>query len=179
MAGSVIFSGRLTIIFTRHAENAKRPGKPAFPDFQGHFHEHEGRLECGTSRAARWRVEASSNEAPAEVSHPVEPTLPLGITRSIDHPQQGFADARHVGEGPADRHVLGGTIDRFVPAYDEPRRPSRKQPPQMAGSLSIALDCPPDRFAAIATHSSGQPATRLAPIKSVLSQYGPSGSGGC
>ena len=68
---------------------------------------------------------------------------------------------------------------RHTHCDDEPRRPSRKQPPQMAGSLSIALDCPPDRFAAIATHSSGQPATRLAPVKSVLSQYGPSGSGGC
>jgi hypothetical protein len=47
------------------------------------------------------------------------------------------------------------------------------------GSLSMRLDCPPDRFAAIATHSSGQLATRLAPVKSVLNQYGPPGSPGC
>ena len=36
--------------------------------------------------------------APAVVSHPVEPTLPLRIARGIDHPQQGFTGGRHDDE---------------------------------------------------------------------------------
>ena len=98
MAHSLIFTRLPESISNRHAENAKRPGKPPFPDFQCHFHEHEGRLDCWTSRAARSRVEASSDEAPAVVSHPVEPTLPLRFARRIDHSQQGFVDGRHAGE---------------------------------------------------------------------------------
>jgi hypothetical protein len=47
---------------------------------------------------SRSRVEASSDEARAVVSHPVEPTLPLGIARRIDHPQQGFTVGRHAGD---------------------------------------------------------------------------------
>ena len=68
---------------------------------------------------------------------------------------------------------------RHTHCDDEPRRPSRKQPRGWRAHCQLPLDCPPDRFAAIATHSSGQLATRLAPVKSVLSQYGPSGLGGC
>jgi hypothetical protein len=49
MAGSLISTGLLKIISNRHAENAKRPGQPSFPDFQCHFHEHEGRLDFWTS----------------------------------------------------------------------------------------------------------------------------------
>jgi hypothetical protein len=98
MAHSLIFTRLLKIISNRCAENAKKSGKPAFPDFQCHFHEHEGRLDCWTSRAARWRVEPSSDEAPAVVFHPVEPTLPLCISRRIDHLQQGFTGERHADE---------------------------------------------------------------------------------
>jgi hypothetical protein len=53
MAGSLIFTGLLKIIFNRHAENAKRPGKPAFPDFQCHFRGHESGLE-------RWNIASVS-----------------------------------------------------------------------------------------------------------------------
>src|SRR6266404_3480398 len=53
---------------------------------------------CWTSRAARWHVEPSQDEAPAAVSHPVEPTLPLRIARRIDHSQPRFTDGRYAGE---------------------------------------------------------------------------------
>jgi hypothetical protein len=86
MAGSLISTGLLKIISNRHGENAKKPGTPPLPDFQGHFRGHEGRLDCWRSRAARRRVEPSSDEAPAIVSHPVEPTLPPGIARPIEPP---------------------------------------------------------------------------------------------
>jgi hypothetical protein len=43
----------LEIISNRGAENAKRPGKPAFPDFQGHFRGHESGLE-------RWNIASGS-----------------------------------------------------------------------------------------------------------------------
>ena len=88
MAECLIFKRLLKIISNRRAENAKRPGKPPFSDFQGHFRRHEGRLDCWTSRAVRWRGEPSSDEAPAVISHPGEPTLPLGIACRIDHPEQ-------------------------------------------------------------------------------------------
>jgi hypothetical protein len=69
MAHSLISTRLLEVISNRRAGNAKRPGKPPFPDFQGHFHGNEDDLDCWTSRAARWRVESSSDEAPAEVFH--------------------------------------------------------------------------------------------------------------
>ncbi len=40
-----MWSRLLKIISNRRAENAKRPGKPPFPDFQGHFHGNEDDLE--------------------------------------------------------------------------------------------------------------------------------------
>ena len=40
MAECLIFKRLLKIISTRRVENAKRLGKPPFPDFQGHFHEY-------------------------------------------------------------------------------------------------------------------------------------------
>ena len=98
MAHSLIFTRLLKIISNRCAENAKKPGKPPLPNVQGYFHEHEGQLDRWKSRAARWRVEPNSDEAPAVVSHPVEPTLPLRISRRIDHLQQGFTDGRHAGK---------------------------------------------------------------------------------
>jgi hypothetical protein len=88
MAHSLISTRLLKIISNRGAENAKRPGKPPFPDFQDHFHGHEDDLDCWTSRAARRRVDASSDKASAVVSHPIEPTLPLRIARRIDHPER-------------------------------------------------------------------------------------------
>ena len=93
MAECLIFKRLLKIISNRRAENAKRPGKPPFSDFQGHFRRHEGRLDCWTSRAVRWRGEPSSDEAPAVISHPGEPTLPLGIACRIDHPEQWLISA--------------------------------------------------------------------------------------
>jgi hypothetical protein len=51
MAHSLDFHEAAENHFQPHAENAKRPGKPPFPDVQGHFHEHEGRLDGWTSRA--------------------------------------------------------------------------------------------------------------------------------
>jgi hypothetical protein len=39
MAHSLISKGLLEIISNRRAENAKRPGKPPFPNFQRHFQE--------------------------------------------------------------------------------------------------------------------------------------------
>jgi len=45
MAHSLISTRLLKIISNRRAENAKRPGKPPFPDFQGHFHGNEDDLE--------------------------------------------------------------------------------------------------------------------------------------
>jgi hypothetical protein len=86
----------------------------------------------------------------AVVSHPVEPTLPLGIARSIDHPQQGFTDSdgRHAGESedapfqpahPVCSEVPSVDQRRQTDRDDESRRPSRKQPSPMAGSLSIAF----------------------------------------
>jgi hypothetical protein len=39
MAHSLISTRLLEIISNRRAENAKRPGKPPFSDFQGHFQE--------------------------------------------------------------------------------------------------------------------------------------------
>jgi hypothetical protein len=39
MAHSLISAGLLKIISNRRAENAKRPGKPPFPNFQRHFQE--------------------------------------------------------------------------------------------------------------------------------------------
>src|SRR5271157_1430357 len=86
MAGSLISTGPLKIIFNRHAENAKRPGKPPFPDFQGHLRGHERGLDCWTLGAARWRVEPSSDEAPAVVPRPVQPTLVLRIAHRIEPP---------------------------------------------------------------------------------------------
>jgi hypothetical protein len=82
MAHSLISKRLLEVISNRHAENAKRPGKPPFPDFQGHFHGNGDDLDWWKSPAARWRVEPNSDEAPAVVSHPFEPTLSLPIDLS-------------------------------------------------------------------------------------------------
>ena len=72
-------------------------------------------------------------------------TPPLRIARRIDIPSKGFADARHGGEEPATpMYSEVPSIDqrRHTHCDDEPRRPSRKQPPRMAGSLSIAFGLP-------------------------------------
>jgi hypothetical protein len=139
MAHSLIFTRLLKIISNRRAENAKRPGKPAFPDFQCHFHEHEGRLDWWTSRASRSRAEASSDEARAVVSHPVEPALPIPIGRRIDRPQQGLPNGFYAGETkdapfePAQpvRSKEGSVYQRrHTHRDDELRRPSGKQPPR-------------------------------------------------
>src|ERR1700730_9840333 len=97
MAHSLISTGPLEIISNRHAENAKRPGKPPFSDVQGHFHGDGCRSGGWKWRPARRRVDASSDKASAVDSHPAEPTLPLSVACRIDHPQQGFPDRRHAG----------------------------------------------------------------------------------
>jgi hypothetical protein len=52
-AGLLISTGLLKIISNRYAENAKKLRKPPFPDFQSHFHKHEGRL-------GRWNIASGS-----------------------------------------------------------------------------------------------------------------------
>ena len=42
MAAHLIFKRLLEVISNRSAGNGRSPGKPTFPDFQGHFHGHEG-----------------------------------------------------------------------------------------------------------------------------------------
>src|SRR5260370_41563176 len=42
MAGSLISKRLLEVISNRSAVNGRSPGKPPFPDFQGHLHGHEG-----------------------------------------------------------------------------------------------------------------------------------------
>jgi hypothetical protein len=42
MAESLISKRLLEVISNRPAENGRSPGKPPFPDFQGHFRGHEG-----------------------------------------------------------------------------------------------------------------------------------------
>ena len=42
MAGSLISKRLLNVISNRSAGDGKSLGKPPFPDFQGHFHGHEG-----------------------------------------------------------------------------------------------------------------------------------------
>jgi hypothetical protein len=42
--------------------------------------------------------EPSPAKAPAVVSQPVEPTLPLGIASSIDHPQRRLPNGLYAGE---------------------------------------------------------------------------------
>jgi hypothetical protein len=123
MAHSLIFTRLLKIIYNRHAENPKRPGKPAFPDFQCHFHEQEGGLDCWTSRASRSRVEASSDEARAVVSHPVEPAPPISPRSPYRPSPAGFAEwvlcRRNQGccvRGRA-ASALGRRISRSAPAY--------------------------------------------------------------
>src|SRR3984893_12225826 len=93
MVHSLISTGLLEMISNRGAENAKRPGKPPFPDFQAHFHGHEDDLDCWTSRAARWRVEASSDEAPAVVSHPVKLTCRFASLATPTIPSRLSEDA--------------------------------------------------------------------------------------
>jgi hypothetical protein len=75
IAHSLISTDMLEIISNRHAENAKRPGKPPFSDFQGHFHGDGCRSGGWKWRPARRRVDASSDKASSVDSHPVEPTL--------------------------------------------------------------------------------------------------------
>ena len=91
----------------------------------------------GTSRAARSRVEASSDEARAVVSHPVEPALPIRIGRRIDRPQQGLPNGFYAGETkdaplePAQPvRSEEGSVDqrRHTHRDDELRRPSGQQP---------------------------------------------------
>jgi hypothetical protein len=43
MAEHLISKGQLEVISNRSAGNGRSPGQPPFPDFQGHFHGHEGR----------------------------------------------------------------------------------------------------------------------------------------
>ena len=75
MAHSLISMGLLEIISNRHAENAKRPGRPPFSDVQGHFHGDGCRSDGWKWRPACRRVDASSDKASSVDSHPVEPTL--------------------------------------------------------------------------------------------------------
>jgi len=100
----------------------------------------------GTSRAARSRVEASSDEARAVVSHPVEPALPIRIGRRIDRPQQGLPNGFYAGETkdaplePAQPvRSEEGSVDqrRHTHRDDELRRPSGKQPLQKAVSTIL------------------------------------------
>jgi hypothetical protein len=76
---------------------------------------------------------------------------PLRIARSIDHPRRGFTDGRHASESEDSPFEPAHSVCSEVPSVDqrrhthcddEPRRPSRKQPPRMAGSLSIAFGLP-------------------------------------
>jgi hypothetical protein len=89
MAHSLISTGLLEIISNRHAENAKVPGKPPFPDVQGQFHGDGCRSGGWKWRPARRRVDASSDKASTVDSHPAEPTLPLRIARRTAHPRAG------------------------------------------------------------------------------------------
>jgi hypothetical protein len=55
MAGHLISKGLLEVISNRSAGNGRSPGKPPLPDFQGHFHRHEGSLVGWTSGIPHWR----------------------------------------------------------------------------------------------------------------------------
>src|SRR6266851_5148657 len=98
MAHSLISTRLLKIISNLHAENAKRPGKPPFSDFQGHFHGGGCRSDGWKWRPARRRVDAGSDKASAVDPHAVEPTLPLRIARRIDHPERCLADGGNAGK---------------------------------------------------------------------------------
>ena len=63
MAHSLISTGLLEVISNRHAGNAKRLGKPPFPDVHTYFHGHEAGLSCWTSRMAEQRLGGCTAEA--------------------------------------------------------------------------------------------------------------------
>jgi hypothetical protein len=68
MAHSLIFTGLLEVISNRHAGNAKRLGKPPFPDVHTYFHGHEAGLSCWTSRMAEQRLRGCGAEPEADVA---------------------------------------------------------------------------------------------------------------
>jgi hypothetical protein len=77
MTESLISTESPEVISNRAAGNGRSPDEPPLPDFQGHFHGHDGepgRLDVGYASSGIGRT---SNEAPAEVSHPARPALPL------------------------------------------------------------------------------------------------------
>src|SRR5712672_802764 len=68
MADHLISKRLLEVISNRSAVNGRSPGKPPFPDCQGHFHGHEGgagRLDVAEASLGMGRT---SNEAPDIVS---------------------------------------------------------------------------------------------------------------
>jgi hypothetical protein len=54
MAEHLISRRLLEVISNRSAGNGRSPGKPPFPDFQDHFHGHEGGPVGWTSRLPHW-----------------------------------------------------------------------------------------------------------------------------
>jgi hypothetical protein len=91
MAETLISKRLPEVISNRSAGNGRRQEEPPLPDFQGHFHGHDGepgRMDVGDASLAIGRT---SNEAPTVVSHPVKPALPLGIARRVQNPKQGLA----------------------------------------------------------------------------------------
>src|ERR1700730_3877536 len=56
MAHSLISTGLLEVISSRHAGDAKRLGKPPFPDVYTYFCGHEAGLSCWRSRMAEQRL---------------------------------------------------------------------------------------------------------------------------
>src|ERR1700738_985847 len=68
MAHSLISTGLLGVISSRHAGDAKRLGKPPFPDVHTYFHGHEAGLSCWTSRMAEQRLGGCTAEPEAEVA---------------------------------------------------------------------------------------------------------------
>jgi hypothetical protein len=67
MAEHLISERLVEVISNRSAGNAKSPGQPPLPNFQGHFHGHEGepgRLDIAEASLGMGRT---STEAPAVV----------------------------------------------------------------------------------------------------------------
>jgi hypothetical protein len=61
MAETLVSTKLLKVISSRSAGDGRSPGNPAFPDFQGHFHRHEGRpgrsnVADPHSLRSQWRV---------------------------------------------------------------------------------------------------------------------------
>jgi hypothetical protein len=115
MAHSLISTSLLKIISSRYAENAKRPGKPPFPDVQAHFHRYEARSIRWTSRAPRRRV------APAQTSASRSLVSGRAHRSCIDDPEQGLTDGRHAGEAKDVPFEAADAMRSKVPSVDQPR----------------------------------------------------------